>query len=201
MHDAYPAVDIHIRVMTATERRQDALRNGRLDVAVALDDLDNPDEFISVAVRSEPIHLVMRVDHPLAGTDEITWAVLARFKYLATEPGSYRSQFEALLVRHQVWDAPIIELGSIELIKQCILAGLGYGVLPVMAVEREVAAGALVTRPWPQTPAFMPMRLVRHQNHWVSPALQAFWDAVIQWNAPPDVGDANSQAEAKARER
>ncbi len=184
MHETYPAVDIHIRVMSPGEKRQESLRNGRLDVAIALDDPDDAAEFISEEVRREPIHLVMRADHPLASTDPIEWDALAGYQYLATEPGSYRAQFESQLLRHQVLNAPIVELVSIELIKQCILAGLGYGVLPVMTVEREVAAGDMVTRAWPGAPEFMPMRLVRHKNHWVSPALQAFWNVVTQWNAP-----------------
>lgn len=187
MHQTYPDIDIHVSVMITTEKRQEGLRSGQLDVSLSLDDLDDPKEFISREVRREPIHLVMRRDHPLAQHEHLDLAALPQFNYLATEPGSYRTRFESLLARHQIFDIPVIELGSVELIKQCVLAGLGYGVLPLMTVEREVASGDLISQPWPHEPEFMPLRLVRHKNHWMSPASTAFWNSILEWNASPTV--------------
>ncbi len=199
MHSTYPHIDIHVNIITGDERR-DALRNGRLDACMTLDDLEDPREFESVTVRQEPIHLILRTDHPLARESALEPEVIARYTHLATEPGGYRARFEAYLARYQASEARAIELGSVELIKQCVLAGLGYGVLPVMAVEQEVASGVLITRPWPHEPAFMPLRLVRYKKHWISPALRAFWDSVIDWNAPPTVVAEDPQRPADVLE-
>ena len=186
MQNVYPEIDITVKVPFTTSERRDALRSGRLDVAIALDDPDDPREFESVTLRQEPIHLILHPDSPLAKASVLEPLVLAHYPLLTTEPGGYRERFEAYLARYQVSDVQVNELGSVELIKQCVMAGLGYAVLPVMTVEQEIASGRLVTRPWPHEPEFMALFMVRHKSRWMSAALRAFWDTAIEWT-PVDV--------------
>lgn len=181
MRERYPAIDMHVSVPLTGEERRAALRSGQIDVAMALDEQDDPDEFEVWELRREPIHLIFPPNHPLAQKPEWPPSEWATYPYLATESGGYRARFEAYLARNGVTKAPVIELGSVELIKQCVMAGLGYGVLPVMTVEQEVAHGLLVTRPWPASSEFMSLWLVRYKDRWMGPALAAFWETAIEW--------------------
>ncbi len=180
MRQSFPDIEIAVSIGSCDDHRA-SLRAGRLDAAVMFDEPDESPEFAAVELQQEPIHIVVPPHHPLVKPGPLAPADLAAFTHLATEPGSYRARFEAYLARHGA-RSPVTELGSVELIKQCIRAGLGYGVLPRMAVEQEIQSGILASFPWPGEPQFMPMRLVRHKGHWAQPALRAFWDTVVRWN-------------------
>lgn len=183
MRNVYPKIDINVRVPLTTEERRDALRKGVIDVALTLDEPDNPEEFESVELRREPIRLVLHPDHPLALLTDLDPFVLAQYPHLATELGGYRSRFESYLDQHHVFGVRVIELRSVELIKQCVMTGLGYGVLPMMTVEQELVQGTLVTKDWPQAPESMSLYLVRYRRRWMPPALKVFWQAVIDWTS------------------
>ena len=73
----------------------------------------------------------------------------------------------------------VLEFGSVEAIKQCVMAGLGVAVLPEVSVLREVAAGELVKLNWAGTNLTMETQLVWHKERWQSPALLRFIEICI----------------------
>lgn len=178
LYHHYPAIQVQV-IMDVSADYPRALREGRLDAVLMLDEPNRFRDMISTDVHEEEIHLICSPDHPLAQQTSLDPASLAAYPYLATPVGSYRARFEAYLASINVTLRSTIELGSIALITECIQANLGYGVLPIMAVEKDVAKGNLVTHPLPRTWFTMPTQLIRHVDHWVSPALQVFWDQAV----------------------
>ncbi len=49
--------------------------------------------------------------------------------------------FERFLVKHDISHLQTMELWSIEAIKQTVMSGLGFSVLPYITVKEEVKAG------------------------------------------------------------
>src|SRR5262249_58798870 len=67
-----------------------------------------------------------------------------------------------------------VEFSSVEAIKQCVAAGMGLAVLPVVAVERELAQGQLAVLRWAGPSLEVVTQMVWHARRWQSPALRAF---------------------------
>ncbi len=68
----------------------------------------------------------------------------------------------------------VLEFGSIEAIKKCVIQQLGVTLLPRMAVEGELSRGELKDLHW-QGPDFdTSTQVVYHKDKWISPALSAF---------------------------
>ncbi len=64
-----------------------------------------------------------------------------------------------------------IEAGNVEAVKHCAMAGLGFGVLPLFAVETEVRNHDLRVVPVVDAEMMVEMQVIRHPRAWVSPAL------------------------------
>jgi DNA-binding transcriptional LysR family regulator len=95
--------------------------------------------------------VVVNNDHPWADKRAVTLEELGTQPILIRELGSgTRETFEdALRANGKTLDQLqiVAELGSSEAIKQGILAGLGAGIISVIAVEEAVRVGTLVSVP------------------------------------------------------
>jgi DNA-binding transcriptional LysR family regulator len=114
---------------------------------------------------------------------------LARHPLILYERGgTIRRVIEAWFRRGGARPHVVMELGNEEAIKKLVGAGLGVSVSPSMAVQDEVRAGALTTRPL--SPALVRrLGLVRRRDKPETPALRVFLAAV----------DGLSESRAKAR--
>lgn len=170
----YPQVDLQLRFDTCHEFRN-ALRKGTLDTALFLDEpLQEPD-FTIHTLFPEPMCLLAAPDHPYAKAERILPQDLSDQSLLLTEPGcSYRLLFEGMLRQYQVKPRSILEISSIEVLRQFALHGLGITFLSRRAAQRELASGELVPLPWAGPAFHIYAQLAHHRDKWLSPALQAF---------------------------
>lgn len=89
---------------------------------------------------------------------------------------SARRLIEEALTRAHARPA-VVECSSVEIVKWCVLAGLGVSVVPALAVEREAAEGRLAVLDWAGGPLSAAVMLARHQDRWLTPAAAAFMEA------------------------
>lgn len=169
----FPQVNLVFRTGICADLRA-AVGHGSLDLAVTLEAPVTAPGIHTESLRPEPMRVLAPPDHPLASHPVVTPEDFVGETLLLTEPGcSYRMMFEQALGIAGV-QAPQVEFFSVEAIKQCVQAGLGITLLPAMAVQDELAAGALVALPW-SGPAFpVVTQLAWHQDKWLSPALAGF---------------------------
>ena len=93
------------------------------------------DEFVVIGARG------MRLPR------EVTAAELARLPLLLYEPGATtRRLIDEWSMAAGVAFQPVMELGSVEAMKELIGAGLGCGVLPRMALRRQDASAPFLVR-------------------------------------------------------
>jgi DNA-binding transcriptional LysR family regulator len=131
-------------------------------------------ELVRIFVKEEPLLLVARPDHPLAGIAVIQPADLALHAWVAPERScAYRSMLARLLHAHGVRPQLSCELGSVEAIKRCILHGLGFSLLPACAVAAEIADGRLRALPFSHPELRFFIQLVYPAGRWVSRTLAA----------------------------
>ncbi len=131
-----------------------------------------------------PLVVIAPPRHPLAQEKAIPFARLAGEPMLSREPGSgTRGAIEGLFQEHGLALRPAMEMNKNEAIKLAVEVGLGLGVVSLHTVERELAAGRLVTLDVEGFPIMRHWYLVHRHGKRLSPLAQAFWDFVLQEGA------------------
>jgi DNA-binding transcriptional LysR family regulator len=141
--EKYPGIDVSLKV-TNRERILERLGTNDDDLYVVgqLDGLSNDAEVIPFAPN--PIVLVARADHPLAGERNIPVQSLADQYFLLREPGSgVRDAFLGQLASAGVTPRVRMQLGSNEAIKHAVVGGLGIAALSLHSLVLESKGGKL----------------------------------------------------------
>lgn len=141
-HDAYPGVEITMTVGNREELLARFAQNA--DDLYILGALP---EGLAAEVRpfsENPLVLVARPDHPLAGQARLGMADVARYPFLMRESGSgTRLAAERAFEEAGARPSAQIELGANESVKQGVMAGLGLSVLSRATVRLELDHGYL----------------------------------------------------------
>ncbi|MFC7403858.1 LysR family transcriptional regulator [Georgenia alba] len=182
VHDAEPAVQVWITPggMAAC---LDAVRRGTADVGLCMEPRLTPGELTAERLGAEPLALLDRPGSAL-DSDATTWADLARSDALLIEEGcGYSDDVARRLATTGETPGRRSRFGSVEAIKRCVAAGLGWAALPVMAADDEIRAGVLRALKGPALPA-CDVHVVTHPRRHRSPAvevvlkaLQATWSS------------------------
>ncbi|MBE9142942.1 LysR family transcriptional regulator [Planktothrix mougeotii] len=138
----YPGIDIALQVTnhaTLIQRMQD----NQDDLYI----LSQPPEDLALSSQpflDNPLVVVSRQDHPLAGEKNIPIKSLAGEPFIMREQGSgTRQSVQKLFERYKVGVKVRLELGSNEAIKQAIAGGLGLSVLSQHTLIAEQLMGEL----------------------------------------------------------
>ena len=151
------------------------LKNSQIDVAFCLGREMYATDLVSEILAFEQVLLVSGAGHPITGKIPVTPRDIQGMTLVLCEEGcGYRVTFEKILREAGVRPGPVLEFGSIEAIKKCVIQQLGITLLPRMAVEEELSRGELTDLQW-QGPDFdTNIQVVYHKDKWISPALSAF---------------------------
>jgi DNA-binding transcriptional LysR family regulator len=124
----YPGVDVSL-IVTNHERVIDRLTNNQDDLYV-MSQLPSNLDIKAHPFLDNPLVVIARHDHPLAGQKDISLTRLCEETFIMRESGSgTRRAFQKLLDEHDLDVKVRLELGSNEAIKQAIAGGLGISVL------------------------------------------------------------------------
>jgi DNA-binding transcriptional LysR family regulator len=86
-------------------------------------------------MRSEDIYLFATPDHPLCNAKKVYPKDLVDQTLLLTEAGcGYRKKLDMQLASANIRPQHITEFSSVEAIKQCVHAGMGFGLLPEIVI-------------------------------------------------------------------
>lgn len=174
--ELHPQVQLLLKPGICSDLRK-GVADGSLDLAFTLDDPNNLTPFQTRPLPAEDVLVLVPPEHRLAARANVGPEEFQGELVLHTEVGSsYRTLFDRLLAEAGVSLGTVLEFGSVEAIKQTVMAGLGFAVLPRMAVEQEVAQGRLVSLPFEGGPLRVSTMLFFHKEKWASPALSAFLD-------------------------
>ncbi len=172
--EKYPNVRIKVK-LGSCEEFPDWLRKNEIDIAFALTQgIDEPDLAVKTLLY-EPMVVVGSSKHRLIEPKGIYPDSLRGECIIMTEKGcGYRSVFENMLATAGVTYSDLLEFGSVEAIKQCVMSGIGIATLPLVAVKQELDKGSLVDLNW-KGPIFdIKTQLFYHKDKWLTPALKAF---------------------------
>lgn len=174
----YPDVKVILSNGTCGQNQTD-LMSGDVDVAFMVWPKLEADNFIHHELHKEEIVLITSPDKNQHFDDYKTDRTTDFF--ITNEEGcSYRSMFEKYLAAHKLPKFQTMELWSLEAIKQSVMSGLGFSVLPYITVKNEVEKGLLnILEHNEQFEPFYSHLLVKSKK-WQSPAVEKFIELTLE---------------------
>ena len=174
----YPQVEVIFRP-GLDDKVGDALESGKLDLAIGMSDSIEGEQLRSIRMRTEEIYLFGPPDHPLANARTVYPKDLLDQTLLLTEAGcGYRKKLDMQLALANVRPQHITEFSSVEAIKQCVIAGMGLGLLPRIVIAGELKKRQFTLLNWHGAKMTIATHIVWHKDKWMSPAMQAFLDVM-----------------------
>lgn len=141
----YPQAELRL-IEGATGHLVEWLADQRIDIAL-LYDTSAVRRFNPEALIGHPMHLVCSAANgPLPA--EVPFKQLKDLPLiLSSRQIGNRREFEAIAARQKIALRVLIEADSLSSLVQLVDEGLGYSILPIYAVHKEVLAGTLVASP------------------------------------------------------
>ena len=175
---AYPGVRLQVSPANTSAVCR-GVAEGALDCGLVEADVDQRG-LVEVALVRDEVVLVAAPDHPVTGSRRLTARQLTPHLYLAREPGSGTEHLAEMMLGSAYGGMRRVELGQLDAVRAAALSGLGIAVLPRVAIESELAGGALMALPWPAGVRWI--RAVRRQQNG-GPVLERFWEFLINSKA------------------
>ncbi len=165
----YPAVKLSVTVEPSDALSAQVLA-GAIDCALI--EGDPVAGLTSVVLADDELILVAHCDHPLSQLSRITTAQLAKYRYLGRGPGWAAERTVRKLVGRAYELSEVMNLGHPDYVRAAAVAGLGYAVLPLLAVQADLASGALKRLPAPSS--VRAISAIRRPSEG-GPTLEEFW--------------------------
>ena len=187
----YPDVAVQLQVHS-TRRTGWSVANGQIDLAIIGGELPPElNELLQVVpYASDELALVLPIKHPLARLVELTKEDLYRLGFVCLDAQSTtRKMVDQLLARSGLDVQRLrieMELNSLEAIKNAVQAGLGAAFVPVVSIERELAAGTIHRPQVADLQVRRQLKLITHPARYCSRASSAFRQDVLPVFASPD---------------
>lgn len=139
----FPSVEMVVQTGNTREMVK-AVHENMLDLCLATMPVSGR-ELEVVPIREDPFVLIGAPDLPLPA--KATPKSVAALPILLFEQGgNTRLVVDRWLRKSRTPFEPTMSLGSVEALKRLAAAGLGYAIVPAMAVEEELAKGSLRAR-------------------------------------------------------
>jgi len=172
----YPLVQLDLVPAGDPRAQAAAVLDGAVDVAFVAGEVVQSERLDVVHLCEEDVLIVASAQHSLAKAEAVNWDHLARTQVLLTSRNcGYRAVFEGALDVVPVRLSGVMELTSMEAVKQCAIAGMGVAVLPRTAIAQELAQHRLVPVRWKGAPLVAYTQMLRHRDRWMTPALEGIW--------------------------
>ena len=187
----YPEVAVQLQVHS-TRRTGWSVANGQIDLAIIGGELPPElNELLQVVpYASDELALVLPVKHPLSRLTELTKEDLYRLGFVCLDAQSTtRKMVDQLLARSGLDVQRLrieMELNSLEAIKNAVQAGLGAAFVPVVSIDRELAAGTIHRPQVADLQVKRQLKLITHPARYCSRASAAFRQDVLPVFASPD---------------
>ena len=165
----YPAVKLTV-VVQPSEAIGAQVLAGAIDCAVI--EGDPAPDLVAVVLAQDELALVAQSEHPLSRLPSVTPAQLGKYRFLGRGPGWAGDENIRKMVGSAYDHSETLNLGHPEYVRAAALAGLGYAVLPLLAVEADLEAGLLKRLPAPSS--FRAISAIRRRSVG-GPTLEEFW--------------------------
>jgi DNA-binding transcriptional LysR family regulator len=180
-HAQYPNVSFNVK-MSSTDEAMESLTTGIAEIGLIL----NPPMRDTIAIKEvfrDKMVAAFAPTHPLSKRKMVSLRELAEFTFVLTEVSfGLRQQIDRTFDRHGFRPRVFCVTNSLALMKEAAGVGSLCTLLPQFAVEREVAAGTLLTlgvREFAVDPLVFCVCTSKDRS--LSPAAKVFVDTVVDY--------------------
>ncbi len=181
-HEVYPSIRIQMSEGTSREMTQGVV-NGHVDIAVVgrIEYGDGIEHFSFPDRPADPLVVVMRPDHRLAGKKMVRIKDLDKEPLLLREKGSsMRYRVMELFRDEGLVPNIVLEAANVDFTKELILRGAGIGILGLMSVEEEMEKGVFKVARLGPDDLSMPIDIILPQEGYRSMATRSFLDFILK---------------------
>ena len=180
----YPLVAVQLQIHS-TRRTGWSVANGQIDLAIIGGQLPlELNEILDITpYANDELALVLPIKHPLAKLQELSKEDLYKLSFVTLDTQSTtRKVVDQLLIQSglDVHRLRIeMELNSFEAIKNAVQSGLGAAFLPVVSIERELAAGTIHKQKVTDLEVKRELKLIANPGRYSSRAADAFIEDIL----------------------
>ena len=179
----YPDVRIHID-FRESERVMDQLIQGKTDLAVVPWERSYPD-LNAVPLTRQKLFIVAPPGHPLTRVESVSPRDLEAHPFVGYHEGMHtRAMIDALFKRMAITVRYVVESTNAATIKHMVMAGMGLGFLPEMAVASEIRRGQLVRLDVPPLMMSQDVTLYLRKNRTLPRAAVGFAEFLQEYFKP-----------------
>lgn len=151
------------------------VKNYDLDLGViAYGKLYDPDLTI-IPIMEDELVLIMHKDHPLRNKAKIKPYELSQYAFILHEKQAVsHSLAEKWMLENNIQLNIIMEIGSIQTIKEAVELNIGVAILPKLSVEKEIKEGRLFSQPLPNYINERNIYFIYRKNQHFNPMMQHF---------------------------
>ena len=157
------------------------LRCGDVDFLLgALRDIQNDEGIVEEALFEEPLSIIVRADHPLAGRDDLSWNELLEYNWVLPRHGTpTRELFEkSLTEKGKSVPKHIVETSSFVTLRGLLINSNRLTVLSRHQIAYEEEYGLLKTLPVDLPGTSRPIGITRRRRGTITPAAQLLIEEV-----------------------
>lgn len=173
---------IRLKFSTAdTEDMFQILDRNEADVMLTLDRHVYQKDYVIAKEGRISTHFVVGAKSPLAKRKEISIKELVSEPFILTELGmGYRGALDRHLAKLSLDIQPVLEISRTDIITKLLEGGNAVSFLPDFITRRKVEEGDLVYLNVPDVDIDIWQQLIYHRNKWISQALDAFLQYVME---------------------
>ena len=176
---ANPGVEISIDV-TNREKVFQSLENNEVDFSLISTDINSP-SFEYIDILENELYLVGNPQTAKLNPNFAFKEFNQELPLIFRENGSgTRKIMETYLKKQGIHALKKLELMSNEAVKQAIMAGLGYSIMPMIGIKNELKNGQLSIIPRSGLPISTTWKLIWQKEKSPSPVAKAFMNYVIE---------------------
>lgn len=175
----YPQVTLKV-IAAGTEEMFRLLNHNEADAILTLDSHIYNAEYVIVREERVGVHFVAAPDCPLLRKERVSLEELVKYPFILTEKGmSYRRMMDERLAEQSLEIRPVLEVGSVRLIRSLAEQGAGIAFLPDFVTGREVEAGRLCYLNVEEFEIEVWKQLLYHRDKWVSPQMKSLLEYCV----------------------
>ncbi len=176
----FPAVNLRIMASVLNQDLVQAVTQGEFDMGLVYRQV-LPDTVDFIKLMDETLLLACSAAHPLAQSGRLELSELPYHTILfMAHSCPLRNVFDQILDQHQIRISPDIEFNDYDTLKRYTKMGTGVALFPVAVIQEEMQRGEIVSLDWLGNELTMPIWLIWHREKWMSPAVTAFRDMVVE---------------------
>ncbi|MHA8108673.1 LysR family transcriptional regulator [Aquirufa sp. A-Brett2-W8] len=170
---SHPGVEISIDV-TNREKVLESQLDNEVDFSLISDAIDNPN-FEYIDILNNNLYLIGNSETALLNPTFNYLEFKNELPLIFRELGSgTRKVMESYFKKQGVDALKKIELMSNEAVKQAVIAGLGYSIMPIIGLKNEIKSGELRIMEREGLPISTKWKLTWHKDKKLSPVANAF---------------------------